>query len=29
MKLPPRQKRKYERPPRDTQTYVPQRYVVE
>jgi polyphosphate kinase len=29
MKLPPRQKRKYERPPRDTQTYVPQRYIVE
>jgi polyphosphate kinase 2 len=29
IKLPPRQKRKYERPPRDTQTYVPQRYIVE
>jgi len=28
IKLPSRQKRKYERPPRDAQTYVPQRYIV-
>jgi len=28
IELPSRQKRRYERPPRDTQTYVPQRYVV-
>jgi polyphosphate kinase 2 len=26
--LPPRQSRKYQRPPQDTQTYVPRRYVV-
>ena len=29
IKLPPRQKRAYERPPADTQNYVPTRYVVE
>jgi polyphosphate kinase 2 len=26
--LPPRQSRSYQRPPQDTQTYVPERYVV-
>jgi polyphosphate kinase len=29
VKLPPRQRRAYVRPPVDTQTYVPERYVVE
>ena len=28
MKLPPRQRRKYERPPKQTERIVPERYVV-
>jgi polyphosphate kinase len=28
IKLPPRQKRAYERPPADTQRFVPERYIV-